>query len=467
MFVADLLEDARSVVAIFPGRFHPFHKGHAYMYQQLVSRYGRDRSFIATSNKVEQPKSPFSFSDKAQMMRVAGIPADKIVETRNPYQAQEIVGNFDPTNTILIFAVSEKDMDEDPRFSFAPKKDGSPSYLQKLPDDLKNAKTLDQHGYITTLPTLDFTVLGEPMRSATELRAKYAAADDDTRKAIINDLYGTYSEDIKHIMDNKIGNNISTEVTEDWRKSLSTAAVALGVASAPATAHSSEILDAIVKLSRSYGNISQITKSGVEAEINQELKNQLRRDANSRNLRLQNRNDITPPTQNRWSDNATIKGSNESVREGVGRIVKGVNTTPDVGVNQVSIEAAKFGSKVDKDGRPPTLSKKVKGKSTNVAFNLGLTESLYKLDRDDPMNSEVLISGMGRYNIKTLHKNLAEKFKDLSERMASMSPDQAEQARYLLTKSPLIPMMNALQQAYDDLREIKRKGGVKSRGINL
>jgi hypothetical protein len=105
--------------------------------------------------------------------------------------------------------------------------------------------------------------------------------------------------------------------------------------------------------------------------------------------------------------------------------------------------------------------------STNVAFNLGLTESLYKLDRDDPMNSEVLISGMGRYNIKTLHKNLAEKFKDLSERMAAMSPDQAEQARYLLTKSPLIPMMNALQQAYDDLREIKRKGGVKSRGINL
>ena len=61
-------------------------------------------------------------------------------------------------------------------------------------------------------------------------------------------------------------------------------------------------------------------------------------------------------------------------KEGVGRIVKGVNTTPDVGPNQTSIEAGKFGNKVDKDGRPPTLSKKVKGSKTNVLFNLGMAE---------------------------------------------------------------------------------------------
>ena len=69
-----------------------------------------------------------------------------------------------------------------------------------------------------------------------------------------------------------------------------------------------------------------------------------------------------------------------------GRIVKGVNTTADVGVGQIPIEAGKFGFKVDKDGRPPTLSKKVKGKSTNVLFNLGLAEG-YKLqlERDKQM----------------------------------------------------------------------------------
>jgi uncharacterized protein (DUF2345 family) len=58
-----------------------------------------------------------------------------------------------------------------------------------------------------------------------------------------------------------------------------------------------------------------------------------------------------------------------------GRIVKGVNTTPDVGPGEIKTQAAKFGNTVDRDGRPPTLSKKVKGKSTNVLFNLGMTEN--------------------------------------------------------------------------------------------
>ena len=65
------------------------------------------------------------------------------------------------------------------------------------------------------------------------------------------------------------------------------------------------------------------------------------------------------------------------ITEGVGRITK-QNQTHDVGPDEVTKQAAKFGNKVDKDGRPPTLSKKVKGSSTNVLFNLGLSEG-YKL----------------------------------------------------------------------------------------
>ena len=60
-----------------------------------------------------------------------------------------------------------------------------------------------------------------------------------------------------------------------------------------------------------------------------------------------------------------------------GRIVKGVNTTVDVGPNEIKTQAAKFGNTVDKDGRPPTLSTKVKGKSTNVLFNFGIAENKY------------------------------------------------------------------------------------------
>ena len=59
-----------------------------------------------------------------------------------------------------------------------------------------------------------------------------------------------------------------------------------------------------------------------------------------------------------------------------GRIVKGVNTTVDVGPNEIPKQAKKFGNSVSKDGVPPTLSKKTKGKSTNVLFNLGLAENI-------------------------------------------------------------------------------------------
>lgn len=72
-----------------------------------------------------------------------------------------------------------------------------------------------------------------------------------------------------------------------------------------------------------------------------------------------------------------------------GRIVKGVNTTPDVGVDEIPRQAKKFGNSVSKDGVPPTLSKKVKGKSTNVLFNLGLAEG-YKLKLERDENIDVL-----------------------------------------------------------------------------
>ena len=75
------------------------------------------------------------------------------------------------------------------------------------------------------------------------------------------------------------------------------------------------------------------------------------------------------------------------ITEGVGRITK-QNQTIDVGPDEVTKQAAKFGNKVDKDGRPPTLSKKVKGSSTNVLFNLGMTEG-YKLQLE--RDKEILV----------------------------------------------------------------------------
>lgn len=66
----------------------------------------------------------------------------------------------------------------------------------------------------------------------------------------------------------------------------------------------------------------------------------------------------------------------ELLEFGVGRITK-QNQTQDVGPNEIKKQAAKFGFKVDKDGRPPLLHKTAAKNSTpNKLMNLGLTESI-------------------------------------------------------------------------------------------
>lgn len=206
MFISELFEDADSTktLVVYPGRFQPFHKGHKSVYDYLVGQFGRDQVYIATSNKVDPPRSPFNFTEKTQFMQLTGVSLDRVAETRDPYRALEIVQNYDPKRTKLIFAVSEKDMAEDPRFKFGNKKDGNPTYLQPAPKDQNDMLPFEQHGYVMTVPTVNFTVLGKPMRSATEVRAQFSQADETTQQAIIQDLFGAYDRGVHDIMRNKI-----------------------------------------------------------------------------------------------------------------------------------------------------------------------------------------------------------------------------------------------------------------------
>ena len=206
MYVTELFEDTNSpqILVVYPGRFQPWHKGHKAVYDYLVQQFGRDHVFIATSNKVDPPRSPFSFTEKVQFMNLTGVSSDKIVETRDPYKAIELVQNYNPKLTRLIFAVSEKDMAEDPRFKFGYKKDGSPTYLQAIPSKFNEMQPFEHHGYVMTVPTFQFTVLGQPMRSATEVRAQFAKADDKTQHQIVVDLFGSYDPEVHRILKSKL-----------------------------------------------------------------------------------------------------------------------------------------------------------------------------------------------------------------------------------------------------------------------
>lgn len=189
-------------LVLYPGRFSPPHIGHMKAWEWLKNEYGN--ATIVTSDKVDPPRSPFNFQEKKALMMHAGVPQQSIVQVKNPYLAHEIVDTMDKETFVLIFAVSEKDMAEDPRFKFKPKKDGSPSYFQPFKPNQNDLKPASQHGYIATVPTFNFNVLGKPMKSATEFRAQFAQADDDVQAQMIEGLYGSYSDEIHQLMKAKI-----------------------------------------------------------------------------------------------------------------------------------------------------------------------------------------------------------------------------------------------------------------------
>ncbi len=211
------------IVAVYPGRFHPFHKGHAASFKQLMQKFGLDNTYLAISAKQEQPKSPFSAQDRAKMATSLGIPSKNIIAVRNPYGAQEYIDqlNLDPEKTAIVFGVSKKDMEgdpelgiaPDPRFSFKPKKDGSASYLQ--PFDPSRVKPLSQHGYIMSTDVAEFPIAGQSMRDASAIRKAYAGSDEKTKMKILTDLYGDAAEQMKQVFDNNL------QVTETIRRLIS------------------------------------------------------------------------------------------------------------------------------------------------------------------------------------------------------------------------------------------------------
>jgi len=155
------------------------------------------------------------------MMSLTGIPLSKIIKVVSNYNVNNLMGQIpiDLDRDSLIFAVSEKDMTEDPRFSKFTKKDGSPSYLQPLTKKLDKLEPAIKHGYIDTTPTTDFTVLGKQVRSASELRKQYVTLTPKQKKLFITDLFGKYSDVVKQILDTKL-RAIANQLTEKQKQTL-------------------------------------------------------------------------------------------------------------------------------------------------------------------------------------------------------------------------------------------------------
>lgn len=189
--------EGKQIIAIYPGRFQPFHKGHKAIFDLMKKKF--DNCYISTSNKTDVDRSPFSFDEKRKMMMFAGIDSENIIQARKPYNPEELLDKYDPKNTIVVYVVSEKDMDGDnPRFDLSDKS----GYYQKYSE--KNLETMDKHSYIFTLPTFIFDVNGVNVKSSTKIRDMFRHSNPNEQRKIIKDLYNKYDEDLHELFRSKL-----------------------------------------------------------------------------------------------------------------------------------------------------------------------------------------------------------------------------------------------------------------------
>lgn len=187
-------------VAVYPGRFHVFHRGHQAVYDHLVKQFGADNVYIATSEKYDDKDSPFHYEDKVTMMTKLGIPASRIIKVVNPYKIDEIVDKLglDTQQDHLIYALGAKDAQ---RFRYGPD-----TALQLL-SQTKKLQPVSKHAYVEVVPTATFNVMGQPVTSASQIRKMYQAGNDNDRAQIIADLYGQDDAELTSIFDQRLGVN--------------------------------------------------------------------------------------------------------------------------------------------------------------------------------------------------------------------------------------------------------------------
>jgi hypothetical protein len=168
-------------IVIMPGGFHPFHAGHAALYQSAVKAFPDAEVYVAASNDTKT--RPFPFSIKEKLAKLAGVASGHFVQVKSPFQSQEITSHYNPDEDVLIFVRSEKDRNESPKPG-GTKKDGSPSYYQ--PYTGKNLQPFSKHAYMAYLPTVEF---GPGITSATEIRKAWPTLNDKRKTAMVMSLY--------------------------------------------------------------------------------------------------------------------------------------------------------------------------------------------------------------------------------------------------------------------------------------
>lgn len=93
-------------------------------------------------------------------------------------------------------------------------------------------------------------------------------------------------------------------------------------------------------------------------------------------------------------------------------------------------------------------------------------EAIYAFNREEPMNPEILVKGIGRYTLKSAKQNVRRKLEELFKTIEkSDDPYVWRQASWMLKNEPLHNIMDTIISAHDELQTTRKKGGTKSKRI--
>lgn len=185
MFLRELYEaKARRIVAIMPGGFHPFHPGHKSLYDWAVKTFGQSNVYVAAT--ADTSTRPFPFDVKKKLAGMAGVPGDKFLQVKSPFNNREYTDLLD-TDTALVFVRSQKDKSEQP-LPDQTKKNGEPGYLRTYTG--KDLNTADEMGYMAYGPTINFDFSGMQIKSASELRGTWPEMSDKDKLKAAKLMYG-------------------------------------------------------------------------------------------------------------------------------------------------------------------------------------------------------------------------------------------------------------------------------------
>lgn len=194
---------APQIVAIMPGGFHPFHPGHKSLYDWASKTFGKQNVYVAATDDTKS--RPFPFDIKQKLAGMAGVPADRFIQVKSPFNAlsyESLLG--DGKDKSLVFVRSEKDQGSHPLPDQIRKSDGMPGYLISY-KGLDQLQPSEAHAHIAYGPTIDFNFAGMQIRSATELRNTWPKMSDEEKHQAAELMYGKSHDQAVQLLNQALG----------------------------------------------------------------------------------------------------------------------------------------------------------------------------------------------------------------------------------------------------------------------